>query len=465
MGATETLSRFIVDTKYDDISEEALRLSKRLFLDWLGTCIAGSAEEGGRIITEYTREIGGAPQARVVVSGDMTSVANAAFANGTLGHILDYDDTGFSHPTACIAPALLALGEKQNVTGKEACTALVVAYEAFEHLSLAARPYERVVRHRGYHPTSLYGTLAAAACGSKLLDLDVQQTRRAFGLAASQASGLSQNFGTWAKGFHAGNAARGGVLAAILASKGYFADEEAIEGDHGFFHAIHTEGNYDISKVTENLGDPWSIVSPGLTIKGYPCCGGNLRALDAALAIVNQNGLKYDDIESLAVECHPDLLDTLRFRKPTIAFNGKFSLDYNMAAAIVFGGVNIDSFRQEVADDPRMRDAMENRIQVIEHPEWTRADMAQGNPVTITTKDGRKFTNTVAHPKGHPQNPLSQEELREKFRYCTGRVPLAGDQVKRLIDLVENLESVDDIGQVLEATAAAVAVQGNGGGS
>ena len=453
MGATETLSTFIVDTSYNDIPEEAFRLSKRLLLDWLGASLAGSAEEASHIVTEYIREIGGTPEAGLVGSGVRTSAANAAFANGTMGHLLDYDDTGFSHPTTCIVPALLALGEGHNVPGREALTALVLAYETFEHLSVAARPYEWVLRRRGYHPTSVYGTLAAAACGAKLLGINVQQTRRAFGLAASQAGGLSQNFGTWTKGFHAGNTARAGVLAAILASKGYFADEEAIEGDHGFFHAIHGEGNYDISKVTESLGNPWSIVSPGLTIKGYPCCGGNLRALDAALDIVHYNQLRYEDIESLVVECHPDLLDTLRFRKPTIAFNGKFSLDYNMAAAIVFGRVDIDTFRQEVAEDPRMREAMEKKVQVLEHPEWTRAETAQGNPVTITTKDGRRFTRTVAHPKGHPQNPLSQEELREKFCYCAGRVPLPGGQVERLIELVENLEMVDDISQVVEPLA------------
>lgn len=458
MGATETLSQFIVDTRYTDIAQEAFRLSRRLVLDWLGTTLAGYAEEGGQMLTEYTREIGGTPESTLIGSGCRSSAANAAFANGTMGHLLDYDDMGFSHPTTCILPALLALGERQSASGADVLTALVLGYETFERLSVAARLYEGAVRQRGYHPTALYGTLAAAAASAKLLALDVHQTRRAIGFAASQAGGLSQNFGTWAKGMHGGNAARAGVMAAVLSGKGYYADEEVIEGGHGFFHAIHMEGNYDIAKVTENLGDPWAIVSPGLSIKGYPCCGGNHRALDAALCIVHDNGLSYDDIESLVVDCHPALLDLLRFFKPTVAFNGKFSLDYNMAAAMVFGKVDIETFRQEICNDARMREAMEKKIRFVEHPEWTPTEVAQGVPVTITTRDGRTFSCTVTEQKGHPQNPLTQDEVREKFCYCAEHAPLPSDQIERLIDLVEDLDHVTDISQVMDLTTVAVAV-------
>lgn len=460
MGATETLSRFIVNTDYDDIAAEAFRLSKRLVLDWLGTALAGYAEEGGQMVTEYVRETGGTPESTLIGSGCKSSAASTAFANGTMGHLLDYDDMGFSHPTTCILPAILALGERHGSCGKDVLSALVLGYETFEHLSVAARPYEGSVRQRGYHPTALYGTLAAAAASAKLLGLDVQKTRRTLGLAGSQAGGLSQNFGTWTKGMHGGNAARAGVTSALLAAKGYYADEEIIEGGHGFFHAIHIEGNYDIAKVTENLGNPWCIVSPGLSIKGYPCCGGNHRPLDAALGIIHDNGLSYDDIDSLVVDCHPALLDLLRFVKPSVAFNGKFSLDYNMAAAMVYGKVNIETFRQEVCDDPLMRQAMAEKIRFVAHPEWTPTEIAQGTPVTITTKDGRTFRRTVSQQKGHPQNPLTRDEVRDKFRYCCEHAPLASDRIERLIARVEELDQVANISQVMELTSAAVAVAG-----
>jgi 2-methylcitrate dehydratase PrpD len=259
---------------------------------------------------------------------------------------------------------------------------------------------------------------------------------------------------------HGGNAARAGLTSALLAAKGYDADEEIIEGGHGFFHAIHMEGNYDIAKVTENLGNPWCIVSPGLSIKGYPCCGGNHRPLDAALGIIHDNGLSYDDIDSLVVDCHPALLDLLRFVKPSVAFNGKFSLDYNMAAAMGYGNVNIETFRQEVCDDPRMRQAMEKKIRLVAHPEWRHEEIAQGTPVTITTKDGQTFRRTVAYQKGHPQNPLTQDEVKDKFRYCCKHAPLAADQIERLIDSVEELDQITDISQVMELTSIAVAVAG-----
>src|SRR5208283_3399907 len=230
-----------------------------------------------------------------------TSTGSAAWANGALAHLLDFDDTGFSHPTACILPAALAVAEEAGATGGDLVAAVCVGLEVFERLSLSGRQHEPELRRRGFHPTSLYGCSAAAAAGGNIVRLNPNQMAVAIGLAAANAGGLTQHFGTWGKGIHAGNAARAGVTSVLLAKKDYVADPEGIEGDYGFFSAFHGTGNYDLGKVADGLGTHWSIVDPGLTIKRYPCCGGNLRALDATQGLLLEHGIRFDDVARLEV--------------------------------------------------------------------------------------------------------------------------------------------------------------------
>ena len=159
--------------------------------------------------------------------------------------------------------------------------------------------------------------------------------RPAVGLAAANAGGLTQHFGTWGKGIHAGNAARAGVTSVLLARKDYIADPAGLEGDYGFYSAFHGDGNYTLDKMADGLGTHWSIVDPGLTVKRYPCCGGNLRALDSLAELMAEHDIQVDDVERLEVDVHPDLLDVVRFHKPDDGFRGKFSIDYVLAAMLL----------------------------------------------------------------------------------------------------------------------------------
>ncbi len=313
MSATTILSEFASKTRFSDLTAEAVAATKRHILDCAGVGLAATAEPAGRIILDITREQGGAPLARVLGSNQRTSAVSAAWANGALSHLLDYDDTGFSHPTACILPAALAFAEQYHATGADLVNAVCVGLEVFERMSRSGRQHEHVLRARGFHPTSLYGCSAAAAAAGSIVKLNPSQMAVAIGLAAANAGGLTQHFGTWGKGIHAGNAARAGVSSTLLAQKDYFADPDGLDGDYGFFSAFHDKGNYDLSRVNEKLGTHWSIVDPGLTVKAYPCCGGNLRALDAAQGLLRENNLKFDDVVKLEVDVHPDLLNTVRF--------------------------------------------------------------------------------------------------------------------------------------------------------
>jgi 2-methylcitrate dehydratase PrpD len=197
------------------------------------------------------------------------------------------------------------------------------------------------------------------------------------------------------------------------------------------------------------LGTHWSIVDPGLTIKRYPCCGGNLRALDAARALLEEHGIGFDDVAKLEVDVHPDLLNTVRFHKPTEGFRGKFSLDYVLAAMVLVGRVDLDSFSDEFCNSPGMRAALE-KVQIHAHGEWPNdAATRRKAPVTITMRDGRKLTKLVEKVRGSPGNPLTRAELLEKYQGCASRV-LPAERIERSIIALENLEKLTTVGELLD---------------
>lgn len=448
-GTTAILSEFVSRTVLADISAEAIAATKRHILDCTGVALAASVEQSGRIVAEVVREQGGVPAARVLGTDIRTSVVSAAWANGSMAHLLDYDDTGFSHPTACILPAALAMAEQTGASGADLVTAVCVGLEVFERLSSSGRQYEPELRRKGFHPTSLYGCPAAAAAAGSIVRLNPVQMGAALGLAAANAGGLTQHFGTWGKGIHAGNSARAGVTAVLLAQKDYIADPQGLEGDYGFYSAFHGPGNYDLGKVEPGLGSVWSIVTPGLTVKCYPCCGANLRALDAAQGLIREHGIRIDDVERLEVDVHPDLLCIVRFHKPTEGFRGKFSLDYVLAAMLLDVRVDLDSFSDEYCNAPRMRAALE-KIQINQHPEWPSNEHTQRlSPVTILMKDGRRFSRTVEKVRGSPGNPLTRDELVEKYRGCAGRV-LQGERLERSVAALEGLEQLPHVSGLMD---------------
>ncbi len=450
MAATAILSEFASRTRVSDLSAEAVAATKRHILDCAGVTLAAAQEPAGRIVLDVTREQGGTPLARVLGSSLRTSTVSAAWANGALAHLLDFDDTGFSHPTACILPAALAMAEAAGATGGDLVAAVCVGLEVFERLSSSGRQHEPELRRRGFHPTSLYGCSAAAAAAGNIVGLNRNQMAVAIGLAAANAGGLTQHFGTWGKGIHAGNAARAGVTSILLAKQDYFADPEAIEGEYGFFSAFHGAGNYDLAKVADGLGTHWSIVDPGLTIKRYPCCGGNLRALDAAQELILEHGISLNDVASLQVDVHPDLLCIVRFHKPDQGFRGKFSIDYVLAAMLLDGRVDLASFTDEYCNAPRMRAALQ-KVRVNPHPEWPNdAPSRRKSPVTITMNDGRTFTRTVDKVRGSPGNPMTRDELVDKYRACASRV-LRGEHLERSIAALENLDRLPAATDLVDA--------------
>ena len=413
------LATFVAGTPVGAIPAIAITSARRQLFDTVGVAVAASTEPAGRALTSVIERLGAAPRATILGSSLRASVDQATWANGSLAHLLDFDDSGFSHPSACIAPAALSMGEDVDATLGQVLAAMVLGYEVFERIAAVGRFDDRRIRAAGVHPTPIYGSIAAAATASRLLGLGPAGTQTALSLAAAEGSGLTQHFGTWAKGLGAGAAARSGVVAALLASAGFFADPEAVSGRYGLMSALHGPGNVSFDDFSADLAERWSIVDPGLAIKIYPSCGVNRRAVDAILELRREIGFSPENIDEIVIHVQPDVFNTLRFRAPSDGFRGKFSLDYNVATAALDGAVTIESFTDERAGRPELR-AMLARVQFVEHPEWP-VERYRELPVEVAFLDGRRVERQVAGARGSRQAPLDDLEVRTKFVTCASQ--------------------------------------------
>ncbi|MFC1941185.1 MmgE/PrpD family protein [Chloroflexota bacterium] len=446
------MARFILETKEKDIPPQLFTVVKNACLDNIGTMLAGSVQPVGRIINEYVRESSGVPEATVVGTGFRTSATLAALANATMGHVLDYDDSSYWHATTSLLPALLAAGEKANTSGMDILVAFVVGVEMASALCREGKydDYES-----GFHSTGLFGTMASSAGAARLLGLKQEQTIMALGIAASEACGLQRNNGTMTKPLHAGMACRNGVMAALLAKKGFTAYENIFEARRGFCDVFLGRGRYNLDNIADCLGNPFTFQDIN-TIKKYPCCGGNHTALDATFALIKEHNIKYDDVVRVDVDTLSYTSPVIRFPDPKRGLEGKFSVRHCLACAIMDGKVDIDSFTDEKVNDPKIKEAREKIFTYVVSGWDSRLDTGEtrSNPVTITLKDGRQLSKKIdkRQMKGTATNPLSQEELVAKFK-ANASLALPTRAVNQAIDPWLNLERVGNIAEALKPVA------------
>jgi 2-methylcitrate dehydratase PrpD len=442
MGATALLAEFVVKSRWEECPPAATAAARRAILDCLGVMLAGAVEPPARIVQAVAEAEGGAPLCTVVGTGRRTGAVWAALANGTAAHALDFDDTNFAmlgHPSAPVLAAALAAGELGLADGRALLHAFLLGFEVETTVAEVLNPahYEH-----GWHATCTLGTLGAAAAAARLLGLDAAQTRVALAVAASQASGLKENFGTMTKPFHAGHAARSGVLAALLAREGWTASEQALEGPQGFF-AVLGAGRRE-EGAFETLGAPWKILTTGVAVKPYPSCACTHSIIDEALELRRTHGLTPEQIAEVIVGVNALVPRILIHSRPRTGLEAKFSGEFSAAAALVDGRVGLATFRDEKTQDPAIRALME-RVRLVVDPEipgdlerhvWSR--------VTIRLRDGRTVSAGPREVPGHPSNPLSLEALREKFEECA-RLVLPEDRADTVREIVEALDSCPDL--------------------
>jgi 2-methylcitrate dehydratase PrpD len=441
MDVTAKIARFVVDAKYETIPSKAIENAKIAVRDCLGVALAGSKEEDAKICAEIARQENAKEEATVIGQRFRSSALQAAFANGTAAHAMDFDHsfTLMGQPTAPIIPAVFALGESLGASGRQILEAYTTGFEVTGKLAYSLRDS----KHDAWHAPSTLGSFGAAAGCAKLLGLSASQIEMALGIAASMASGIVGNFGTMTKPLHVGLGARNGVLAAKLAQSGYTANAQAIEAGMGFYNVFHG-GTTIHSEAIEELGRSYALERDGIRIKPYPCGGLTHQAIDTVLDFRAKHGITPETVESIDVDVMRHTYDRIIFKIPQTGIQGKFCMPYLVARAIIDGRVFIDAFTESAVRDPNVLKLAE-RIQMrLDNNLPSRELGSRPCRVTLRLKNGQTYSREVQHSKGGPESPLTADELKGKFTDCA-RQTLSESSTQRVSDYLDQLDTLKDI--------------------
>jgi 2-methylcitrate dehydratase PrpD len=418
-GLTKQLGSFVTKLRLEDIPSDALETAKTGFTDCFAVMIAGQREGVSELVD---REMAGSDhvdQASIIPSGAKRNVEDAALINGVSAHVLDYDDVTLDgHPSAVLVPAILAQAEASGRSGAEMLLAYVAGYEVWAEL-LVREPTP--LHQKGWHPTAVRGTIAAAAACARLRGLDAEQTTMALAISASMASGLVANFGTLTKCFQVGRAAQSGVIAARLAQAGLSASSDALEHPSGFLAAYSPHGDANLKRAFDPAAKEWHLSHQGLNIKRYPICYATHRAIDAAIDLANGNDLNASNVQSVRVFTGEMQMVMLRNERPRTAFEAKFSMPFAMASAIVARKVELQQLTDEFVLSHDVQSLFPKVSYELTKDTLDGSAFAPEESVQIVTTSGQILNSEkIKFAKGSHQRPLTRNELREKFDDCLG---------------------------------------------
>ena len=445
------LADFLAGVRWSDLPQSAITDTKRSILDWLGSAMAGSLEPPARIAQQVVRGLGACDEA-TVFSGRRSSAAGAALANGVASHILELDDIHKSstvHAAAPVIPAALAVAERENADGRTFILAVALGYEAALRIGEAVNPSH----YEFWHPTGTAATFGAATAAASLLSLDAPAMLDALGSAGTQAAGLWEfnADGAMSKHLHPGKAAFNGVLSADLARAGFTGATRILEGNRGFFRA--TSRSFDESRVTDRLGELWKVSEN--CYKVWSCCGHTHSAVDVAVALRRERGWTGDaalrELRAVHIETYGPGFEIVKQMNPGTPYQAKFSIAYAVAAGLLYGGATLDAFSDEhFANDAPADGAVaamlaKTTVAVAENL-TAKYPAAWPTRVTFTFADGSTTTRESDYPVGNPENPVSTEQLEEKFTALVA--PRFGDAVaRRALGIVRSLESIGDMSE------------------
>ena len=471
VGVTVAIVDFMSRTTLRDVPEEAVATAKRCIIDGLGVMLAGSTQAAGRILRDYVRNTDGRAEASALGSEPFrTGTASAALLNGTSGHAFDWDDTQLAttadrifglltHPTVPALSAALALGERHRVSGRAFLEAFLIGFEVECKIAEAIHPDHYM---KGFHSSGTVGTLGAAAAAAKLLQLDRCKTSHALAIAASMASGIRANFGSMTKPLHVGRAAHNGVMAAELAASGFTGGEQALDPPWGFFQVFSHGRGFDADRIVGKLGKPHTIMSPGVSIKPYPCGVLGHPTMDAMRRLVIAHDVHPDEITAIRVRAGSNILDPLRYLIATNELEAKFCPAFMVSAIALRRKAGIrefnDAFVQSAPVQALMRKVERVLDPAIEAKGWDKIR----STVEVDLADGRRLVEHADERyRGGPELPFTREELLEKFSDCASLV-LPEPRIKETFGTVEALEGLSDVGslvRVLTAVGAAAAAR------
>ena len=448
MNACEQLAQNVVNTTYEDLPTEAVETARKVLLDTLGVSIAGAGEAGGSELVKMFSSVGGAPESVVVGYGDLMLPAHvAALINGTTAHTLDYDDVTMStgHMGVILVPTALAVADRVgNVTGEQLIEAIVLGHDVACRLGEASIPLSM---GPGWLYTPLYGIFGATAVAGKLMGLDADQMANAFGIAYTQAAGNRQPMidGALSKRMAPGIANQAGIFSAWAAQEGITGATGCFDGKFGLFNVYHRGEYADPDALTAGLGERFTMDTT--SFKFYPTCSNTECAIEATLWLMDEYGITADDVDHVVVhvsESSYNACEPLEPKQnPRNEVDAQFSIPWAVALALTQGKVTLDEMTPEMLEDESIR-AISHKVTPIIDLERVGKFTTFPALVEITTKDGRVLTHREDAAIGHPEKPMSWDDLALKFDSCASRSKVA-DQIK---GLVKDIESVDDVSEL-----------------
>ena len=443
MDLSRALANYSVGMTYEKLPPDVISFTKLCILDYFGSAIAGSDKPPIQMISDLIKEMGGAEQANLFTGGK-SSVLQATLLNGASSHVVELDDIhkgSIIHAATVVIPAALAIAEWKELSGKELITAIVVGYEVCYRIGEAVSPSH----YYYWHNTATCGTFGAAIAAAKLLQLTEEETIHALGNAGTQAAGLWEFIedGAMTKQLHAGKAAMNGVLAALLAQKGFTGPLKILEGNRGFFKAMSDE--YDTTKITKSLGSEFKILENSFKI--HASCRHTHHAIDLLKEVFKEHHPKFEEIESITVKSYKSAIDITDNSDPQTEYAAKFSLQFCSALAILKGSAGLTDFNESTLWDSQIR-ALLKKVKVgvdakinNSYPEkW-------GSSVEVVLTNGEVISKVTDFPKGDPENAVTSEELIEKFEQMTQQ--LSSENKQRIIENILELERIGNVTKVM----------------
>lgn len=441
----EELSDFLVNITYDDLSPALIERAKEAMIDSHAAVLSGYGEKVSDLIMEWVREQGGGEQATVVGYDVKSTVSLSAFVHGVMGHAIDYDDVSpplRGHPSLLVYASILSIAEAEGKSGKDMILSFLLGTEAMTKIGMNLNPSHYL---KGWHSTSTVGVIGAAVAAGKLYGFTKDEYKTVIGLVSSMMSGIRRNFGTMTKSFHVGNAARSGVEAAQLVKKGMTASHHTFDSTGGVFD-LYSDGLAE-DGWKGSFGEPWSILDPGFHTKKYPCCYAIHRYIDGILEI-SSNDIAIDEITKIECIGAKGSFAPLRDTPPETGSEGMFSLEYVVAAGLIDGTIDFNSFTDEKVHRENVKELM-TKVEVNEDASIKEDRSAGDNGYIVINMYlvDEVVKIKIINGKGSAMNPLTDVELKDKYMNCSKKAGL-GEETIHQYNMLKELQEKNNISEM-----------------
>ncbi len=449
MLETQTLASYIVTSRIESVPQDVRHEARRAIVNFVGCALGGSVDTAVDRAIQALGPYSGKPTASILGRSERMDPLHSSLMNGISSHVYDFDDTtpkNYIHPTSPVASALFAYASVNPVRGRDFMEAFILGFEAESRIGNAVYPAHYDV---GWHITGTAGVFGAAAAIGKLLNLEGHEMIWAIGLAATQAAGLREMFGSMAKAFHPGRAAQNGYAAALLAQAGFTAGEHSLEGPRGF--AAVQAAKYDLSKITTRLGEDFDLRAN--TYKPFPCGIVNHPTIDGCIQIHaelhNEHDAEPAKIAAVRLRVAPLVMDLCNQQGITKGLQGKFSVYHGAAIGLVRGKAGIREYTDEAVNDPQIKRVRE-LVSAVGDPSITE-DQAR---IEVELATGAKLTRFVEQSLGNVHRPMTDKQLEDKFR-DQAVAALPAEQVEKAIALCWKIDELDDVAELIRAAVPA----------